>query len=126
MQIYVKGKLVGITDAETILLPVGNHDLEFISEAVGYRATRRVTVKAAQTAKVRLDPPSGLLSVNASPWAEVWVDNQRIGETPLGNIRTPIGQREVLFRHPQFGERRAIALVTLKEPARISVDFTQK
>src|SRR4029453_10454311 len=77
MQIYLKGKLVGITDAETILLPVGNHDLEFISEAVGYRATRRVTVKAARTTKVRLDPPSGLLSINASPWAEVWVDNQR-------------------------------------------------
>ena len=52
----------------------------------------RVTVKAARTTKVRLNPPSGLLSVNASPWAEVWVDNQRIGETPLGNIRMPIGQ----------------------------------
>ena len=126
MQVYAKGRLIGTTKAKTITLPVGNHDLDFVSEDVGYRAKRSVAVHAAQTIQVRLEAPMGMLSVNATPWAEVWIDNQRIGETPIGNFRAAIGQREVLFRHPKFGERRATVLVTLKQPARISMDFTKR
>ena len=126
LQIYLNGKAVGITETETTVLPSGTHDLEFVNDAVGYRTTQRLDVIAGRTTRLRLDPPTGLLNVNASPWAEVWIDNERIGETPLGNIPVPIGSREVLFRHPQLGERRATVLITLKEPARLSVDFKQK
>jgi hypothetical protein len=38
----------------------------------------------------------------------------------------PIGSRELIFRHPDLGERRATVLVTLKEPARISMDLRKK
>ena len=120
------GRLIGTTGAKAIKLPVGNHDLDFTSEEVGYRASRRVAVRADQTTQVRLDAPTGMLSVNATPWAQVFIDNQLIGETPIGNFRAAIGQRQVVFRHPEFGERRATVLVTLKQPARISTDFTKR
>ena len=60
-----------------------------------------------------LELPNGTVNLNASPWAEVWIDGQRVGETPIGNLSVPIGPHEVVFRHPQFGEKRHAISVTL-------------
>jgi PEGA domain len=126
MHVYLRGKLVGTTEAETIMLPAGSQELEFRNDAVGYQARRTVTVQAGRTVNTKLEVPSGTLHVNAVPWADVTVDNQRVGETPIGNLQLPIGTHEVVFRHPDLGERRTTVLVTLKEPARVSMDLRKK
>ena len=126
MQVLLKGRVVATTEAESFMLPVGTQELEFVNQNVGYRARRTVTVQAGKTTPVRLDPPSGTVNINAVPWAEVWLGGQRLGETPLGNVQMPIGSRELIFRHPDFGERRATVLVTLKQPARVSMDLRKK
>ena len=123
MHMYVRGRLVGTTEADTIMLPVGTHEIVFANERAGYEVRRTVTVQAGRTASVKLEAPPGTVHVNASPWAEVWIDNQRVGETPLGNLHVPIGTREFVFRHPELGERRKTAFVTLKEPIRVSLDM---
>jgi hypothetical protein len=38
----------------------------------------------------------------------------------------PAGPHEVLFRHPELGEKRVRTVVTLSEPAKVSVDLRQK
>jgi hypothetical protein len=126
MRVYEEGRLIGTSEAETIMLPVGNHDLEFVNDSVGYRARRSVQVQAGRIASVALEAPMGTVHINAVPWAEVWIDNQRVGETPIGNLRTRIGNHQVVFRHPQLGERRTTVLVTLTAPARISMDLRSK
>jgi hypothetical protein len=63
------------------------------------------------------------LSINATPWAEVFLDGTRIGETPLAGVLTPIGLHQVEFRHPELGRRTVPVRVTLQQPARISVDM---
>ena len=73
---------------------------------LGYREQRAVQVTAGQTSDVRLEWPRGSMAINAIPWAEVFVDATRVGETPIGSIAVPIGAHEVLFRHPELGERR--------------------
>jgi serine/threonine-protein kinase len=80
-------------------------------------------VAAGKLSQIKLEMPRGTISVNAQPWAEVWVDGERIGETPIGNLSVAIGSHSVLFRHPELGEQHHTALVTLKGPARISVDM---
>jgi hypothetical protein len=67
--------------------------------------------------------PNGVLSLNAEPWAEVWIDGQKVGETPLGNVSVPIGPHEIVFRHPQLGEQRHAVTVTQAAPVRVSVDM---
>jgi hypothetical protein len=126
LQVLLRGRVVATTEAESFMLPVGTQELEFVNQSVGYRSRRTVTIQAGKTTPLRLDPPSGAVNINAVPWAEVWVDGQRLGETPLGNVRMPIGSRELVFRHPDLGERRATVLVTMKEPARISIDLRKK
>jgi serine/threonine-protein kinase len=66
------------------------------------------------------------MSFNAIPWAEVWVDGRQVGETPLANVSVPIGSHEVLFRHPELGEKHVRALVTATAPAKVSVDMRQR
>jgi hypothetical protein len=126
MQVLLRGRVVATTEAESFMLPVGTQELEFVNQNVGYRSRRTVNVQAGRTATLRLDAPNGTLHINAVPWAEVWMDGQRIGETPIGNLQTAIGSRELVFRHPDLGERKTTVMVTLKEPARISVDLRKK
>ena len=123
MHIYNGDRIVGTTEAETVMLPVGTHSLSFVSDEAGYTVRRTVTVHAGRTTKVVLEVPSGSVNVNAAPWAEVWVDNQRVGETPIANLQVPVGPREFVFRHPELGERRKTAVVTLKQPVRVTMDM---
>jgi serine/threonine-protein kinase len=67
--------------------------------------------------------PRATLSVNATPWAQVWLDGESVGDTPIGNLTTTVGSHELIFRHPQLGEKRVTTLVTLKEPARVAIDM---
>jgi hypothetical protein len=59
------------------------------------------------------------------PWADVSVDGQSVGTTPLANLVVPIGSHEVVWLHPQLGERRQTVAVTAQAPARVGVDFTK-
>jgi serine/threonine-protein kinase len=69
--------------------------------------------------------PNGSLSINALPWAEVYIDGEYAGTTPLGNVAVAIGSHDVVWRHPELGERRGTVSVPANTPARIGVDFSQ-
>jgi hypothetical protein len=125
LQIIEQGAVVGTTESDRIMLPVGDHQFEFVSGALGFRATRKVTIASGRVTTLAVDLPQVPLSVNAVPWAEVWIDGTRAGETPIGNLLQGIGTHEVVFRNPQFGERRRTVVVTVDTPARISVDMRQ-
>jgi PEGA domain len=123
MQVLENGTLVGTTEMSRILLPAGDHELELVNAALSYRVSRSVQITAGQTATLGLKPPMGTLSINALPWAEVFVDGQRAGETPIGNLSIVVGNHEVLFRHPELGEQRRTVTVGALSPARVGVDM---
>ena len=123
VEIREQGRLLGTTDTDRIMTTAGRHDLELVNEALGYRATRTVQVPPGKVAPLALDLPNGAVNLNAMPWAEVWVDGRRVGETPIGNLNVAIGPHEVVFKHPQFGEKRHAISVTLSAPVRLSVDM---
>jgi hypothetical protein len=126
MQVFEKGNQVGASPGSPIPLPAGRHDLEFVNDSIGYRDTRAIVIAAGKTVPVVVNFPPGTVSINAIPWAEVFVDGQRVGETPVGNFEVAVGTHEVVFRHPQFGERRQTVVVTMKEPLRVSMDMRKQ
>ncbi|HXT20748.1 MAG TPA: PEGA domain-containing protein, partial [Thermoanaerobaculia bacterium] len=126
LQVYEGGRLVGSSRSDRIMVAVGRHDLEMVNEALGYRSTKTVDVGAGQVASVRPDWPKGTMAVNALPWAEVSIDGERVGETPIGSVSVPIGTHEVVFRHPDLGERRTSATVTTGASTRVSMDMRAK
>jgi hypothetical protein len=120
------GAILGSTEVERLMLPAGEHDLELSNEDLGYQTKRSVKIEAGKTAAIKVEPPKGTLSINAQPWAEVWVDGQRIGETPIGKLPQTIGTHQIVLRHPDLGERREAVTVTLGKPARLGVDMRKK
>ena len=126
VQLYENHRLLGSSQTDRIMVAVGRHELEVVNEALGYRATRIVNVAPGQVAPLKLDLPKASMAVNAIPWAEAWVDGERVGETPIGSVSVAIGPHEVVFRHPELGERRVVTTVTLAGPAKVSVDMRKK
>jgi PEGA domain len=126
LQLLEDGRVIGTTDTDKLMLPAGEHDIEFVNEGLGYRSVRKLTVAPGRVTTTGIELPSGVLNVNAQPWAEVWVDGERVGETPLANISRRIGSHEIVLRHPQFGERRETVVVTLNQPTRLGVDMRRQ
>jgi serine/threonine protein kinase len=126
VQLFENQRLLGSSQTDRIMVPVGRHELEVVNEALGYRAVKTVNVAPGQTANIKLDLPKAPMALNAAPWAEVWVDGERVGETPIGSVPVSIGPHEVVFRHPELGERRVVTTVTLAGPAKVSVDMRKK
>lgn len=126
MQLFEDGRLVGSSRSDRIMMSVGDHSLQIVNEQLGYRVTRTVQVMPGRVTAMRIDIPKGSMALNAAPWAEVWVDGARLGETPIGNVSLPIGSHDVLFRHPELGEQRHTVTVTLNGPARLSVDMRKR
>jgi PEGA domain-containing protein len=82
-----------------------------------------VDVRGGQVVPLEVSLPNGRLSINATPWAEVWIDGKSVGETPLGNLSVPLGEHEIVFRHPQFGELRRTAIVRLDVVTRVTANL---
>jgi hypothetical protein len=126
MQVREDGQMVGTTEVKRMMLAAGEHDLEFVADAVGFTTRRAVRITAGQGTTLDLPLPRAAVNINAVPWAEVLVDGERIGETPLANVPLPLGAHEIVFRHPEFGERRVQAVATLRETVRVSVDMRNR
>ena len=126
VQIREGGRVIGSSELERQMLPTGEHTLEFVNDALGYQSRKTVRIEAGKTASVQLERVNGVLSVNAMPWAEVWIGGERIGQTPIGNLSRPIGTYDVVLRHPELGERRERVTITTKGPARLGVDLRRK
>jgi hypothetical protein len=114
---------LAISDDGPISLPAGTHVLTLRNDDLGFRQEARVTVTGGEITVVRPAIPQGVLQVNALPWANVYVDGQPVGDTPIGRLSVPIGPHEVKFVHPQHGERELHIVVPAQRPARVSVDL---
>ena len=125
IQLVENGRVLGTSQGDAVAVPAGRHAIELVNAAVGYRETRSIDVAAGKMSPIAIEMPAATLSLNAVPWAEVWVDGQKVGDTPLGNLSLPAGPHEVLFRHPELGERRQTVVVKLPGPTRLSVDLTK-
>jgi hypothetical protein len=123
LQLYENGQLLGTTETERIMLPVGAHELSIVNQALDYKTTATLQVLPGRTTNFAVKLPTGSLYVNALPWADVWIDGQRVGETPLANLTVPIGTHEVLFRHPQLGEQRRTVVIKLSGTTRVGLEF---
>ncbi len=126
MQLFEKDRLLGTSRTDRIMVSAGHHEIDIVNDDLGYRATRTLQVPAGKVASINVELPSGSIAINAAPWAEVWIDGSKVGDTPIGNLMLTIGNHEVVFRHPELGEQHYTATVTLKSAARLSVDMTKK
>lgn len=123
VQILDGDRLVGTSASERIMLPVGSHDLELVADGYEFRTRVNVQVRAGETVDVPVQVPNGSVSISAVPWADVWIDGTHVGQTPIGHLAVAIGEHEIVWRHPQLGERRQQVRVTQHTATRVGVRF---
>ena len=117
-----RADVVGTSASSRIMIPAGRHELDLVNESLAYQDHRRVDIGSGKTASIRVDARAPL-SANARPWADVVIDGTPVGQTPIANVLLPLGPHQVVFRHPELGERRQNVVVTARGPNRVAVDL---
>jgi hypothetical protein len=126
VQVLEGEAVVGTGKSSKVMLPAGRHEITLANDSLGYRDKRAIEVGAGKTTALRVEAPKRTLSANARPWAEMFLDGATVGQTPISNLPVAIGPHDVVFRHPQLGERQQTIVVTMQGPNRIAVDLTKK
>jgi hypothetical protein len=116
-------RVLGSTADGPIVTTAGTHQLDLMNTALGFRVHQTVTIRAGALTPVTITPPLGRVSINAEPWAQVTIDDRPVGDTPIANVSVSLGEHQVVFRHPQLGERRETVVVRADAPARVSTSF---
>jgi hypothetical protein len=124
LDVFLEGTKVG-SSLTSVRLPPGRHTLDLLNASLEFRTTITVDVTAGGTANAVVPVPKGKLSINATPWADILLDGKPVGQTPLANLDVPIGPHEVIWRHPQLGERRETVIVKAQTPMRVGKDFNR-
>jgi len=116
-------RVLGSTADGPIVTSAGTHQFDLLNTALGYRVRQTVTIRTGVLTPLTIAPPMGRLSINADPWAQVLIDDKPIGDTPVANVAVSLGEHQVIFRHPQLGERRETVVVRADAPTRVSTSF---
>jgi hypothetical protein len=125
MRVFEDGALLGTTATERVMLPAGQHTFDVVNDELEFSGRVSVRIPGGNTATAAVTVPNGRMSINARPWAEVFIDGQSIGTTPLANVPVALGRHEVVWRHPQLGERRQTVIVKAKSLLRAAIDFQE-
>jgi hypothetical protein len=123
LDIYYEGKKIGTTDDGQLLIPPGQHRLEFVSRRFNYRGDLTMSLEPGQVASHTVVLPSGQLRLHGPSGTEVLVEGERMGALPMADVTVPIGTRELLFRHPLYGDRRQTVEVGAGGPTDVTAAF---
>jgi hypothetical protein len=116
-------RLLGSSAEGPVVTTAGRHEFDLVNSSLGYRSRRVVDIKPGQIVTLAVTPANGTVSINAVPWADVWIDGNSLGQTPLGNVSVSLGEHEIVFRHPELGERREKAIVRSDRLTRVSANL---
>jgi hypothetical protein len=122
LDVSENGRAIGSSEQGRLMLSPGRHQLTLTNTEFGYSSVQTVDIEPGEERRISVEP-TGELSANAVPWGEVWMDGKKIGETPAARLILPLGTHELVFKNPQFADRKVTVTVTSSTPATASVDF---
>lgn len=120
LEVFEGDRRLGSTATGIVPAAAGRHEVDLVNSVLGFRSRQVVDVRAGQVVALTVSPPNGRININAVPWAEVLIDGKPVGETPIGNLSIPLGEHEIVLRHPELGEVRRTAVVRSDAVARVS------
>lgn len=126
-KVFVDNALIGETPmAKPLKLSAGQHTIMFTNPAFD-PILKSMTIEADKEITVTGDffSHAGFVVCSVMPWAEVFIDEQSKGITPLKPIILSSGKHSVRFRNPAFADIVKEILVEPKDTVRMSISFTQ-
>ena len=125
LEIFERGRRIGTTENGRIMVSPGKHEFLLINERFAYRSVLILDVGPGDVAAHTIELPAGVVTIRAEPWADVTIDGEPVGRTPLESIDVPIGTRQIRFTHPDLGDKRAVLTVTLAAPLDLHMDMSR-
>lgn len=119
LKVLEGSRQLGSVPGADLKVPAGRHDIELVNVPLGYRSKQVLQVEAGQTVSIHVAPPHGWVTVDAAPWAEVTIDGQPMGRTPLGPLPLAIGEHTVAFRNPAGSSEKQRVTVRSEETIRV-------
>jgi hypothetical protein len=101
LSIYIDGKKEGEGSISIFLAP-GIHRIKLISKSkmINYKTTIRVESNRESTKTIMLK--KGKLSVSVKPWADVYVNGKKLGQTPFPPKVLYEGTYNVTLKNPKY------------------------
>ncbi len=125
LDVSENGRAIGSSEQGRLMLSPGRHQLTLANTELGYSTVQTVEIEPGEEHPVSIEP-KGELSANAVPWAEVWMNGKKIGDTPFASLEVPLGTHELVFKNPQFPDRHVTVTVTASPAVTASVDFSKQ
>jgi serine/threonine protein kinase len=105
------GETLGTTPARLDLATAGGG---IVLQREGYqrKSVPESALATMATLRLELDPILATVeAIQAIPWARVYVDGRLLGETPLTNVRLPVGERRLRFVNDPLGIEKTVSVV---------------
>jgi len=125
VDVIENNEVIGTSGRAKIMLAAGRHELVLRAEPIGFEERRTIDVAPGAVASIDVVAPKGLLNLNARPWADVLIDGNPAGQTPLANVEVTAGPHQITFRHPQLGEKIERVVVPTSGVTRVAVDLNK-
>ncbi len=123
-EVFLDGKKVGRTPLVLKQVPVGHHRVEV--RAYGGSRVKEVDIKGRTATKVRFDLYGGILAVNSTPWAELYFDDRKVGNTPMLLKNLPLGNHRITLRRAGYRPVSREVLLEKGKKVRLKINLSSK
>jgi hypothetical protein len=113
-----------LDDRSQVMLPPGHHQVRVVNRALAYDVVHQVDLKPGEGTNLTITPPPSSLTLTSSEPVTVWLDGERLGDTPLTAVPVAIGTHDLLVRRAAGGERKLTITVTAN-PFALHIDFSR-
>ncbi len=105
-EVYIDGEKVGQTPLSKIRLSAEEHTLSLSNDNFAGVIRDTITIPSNATLSKKYSfNDHGYLQIVVVPWADVFIDGNHVGQTPLERLNVPVGKHTVRLEHPQLGEQ---------------------
>ncbi|HEX8818952.1 MAG TPA: serine/threonine-protein kinase [Archangium sp.] len=116
--ILLGARKLGRTPA-TVTLPAGKVALTFVNAELDLRQTVSVDVEAKGTTRNTITFRKGKIAADATPWADVYIGNRKLGTTPLAPREVYEGSYMLRLVNSELGAIKTVKVVV--EPGKTTV-----
>jgi hypothetical protein len=108
--IFLGAKRLGRTP-KTVQLPVGKVSLTFVNRDLELRQTVSVQVDGKQQTEASFAFQKGKIAADATPWADVYIGERKLGTTPLAPREVYEGSYTLRLVNSELGAIKTVKVV---------------
>ncbi len=124
LKVAEKNEAIALDDSNQALLPPGPHEVRLTNRSLGFAEVHRVDIKPGATTSLVIAPSPSHLTLTSSLPADVTIDGEPAGPTPLTDHAIALGSRDITVRSTS-GEVKHLTLSVTVKPLVIEVDFSK-